>query len=363
MANVVFLIGNGFDLACGLKSRYSDTYDFYIESISSIPAISKFKQTIKKDVSTWADFEMQLVEYAKDLETETDLLACLRDYNAFLNDYLLNQQEAFWDKYEVLIQEHNSVLKEIGRSIAKFYQGLTNNDIRAIRTSLLRDGIIHYGFINFNYTNVFDRFLDFAFKAEYVKDQLEYSYSCSEVIHIHGSLGSDVILGVDNETQLLELPYSITNKARRNIIKPVFLREFDEERFKTAADMLLKSDIVCVFGLSLGDSDYTWRKLIASWLKLETSHHLVFFKHNYMNRKYHSTAVSNKMDDEEDGKEELLSILFDEPLVDNIKKMILDKMHVPVGVRIFDFDLDNALKEIEVFNEKNQELLKKLKSI
>lgn len=197
----------------------------------------------------------------------------------------------------------------------------------------------------------------------YVKDHLEHSCSYSEVIHIHGTLGGDVILGVDNETQLLELPYSITNKAKRAIIKPVFLREFDEERYKTAANMLINSDIVCVFGLSLGDSDYTWRKLIASWLKLKTSQHLVFFKQNFMNRKYHSTAVSNKMDDEEDGKEELLSILFDEPLVENIKKMILDKIHIPVGVRIFDFDLDNALKEIEAFNEKNQELLKRLKSI
>ena len=29
MVNLVFLIGNGFDLNCGLKSRYVDAYKYY----------------------------------------------------------------------------------------------------------------------------------------------------------------------------------------------------------------------------------------------------------------------------------------------------------------------------------------------
>lgn len=32
--NITFLIGNGFDLNCGLKSKYSDVYDQYCSTQS-----------------------------------------------------------------------------------------------------------------------------------------------------------------------------------------------------------------------------------------------------------------------------------------------------------------------------------------
>ena len=47
MASITFMIGNGFDLACGLKSRYTDTYEGYVSSDSSSPVIEKFKKKTK----------------------------------------------------------------------------------------------------------------------------------------------------------------------------------------------------------------------------------------------------------------------------------------------------------------------------
>ena len=61
-----------------------DTYEGYIESESKSQTIAFFKETIENDIPTWADFEMQLAEYAKDLKSEDDLVLCQRDYDEYL---------------------------------------------------------------------------------------------------------------------------------------------------------------------------------------------------------------------------------------------------------------------------------------
>ena len=47
--NVTFLIGNGFDLACGMKTRYSDVYERYIKTPSATPIIEQFKDDLIKE--------------------------------------------------------------------------------------------------------------------------------------------------------------------------------------------------------------------------------------------------------------------------------------------------------------------------
>ena len=47
MSNVLFLIGNGFDLNCGLKSRYIDAYNYYCSKTSNnSEVIKKFKKEL-----------------------------------------------------------------------------------------------------------------------------------------------------------------------------------------------------------------------------------------------------------------------------------------------------------------------------
>ena len=41
---IAYLIGNGFDLNLGLKTRYDDFYDYYIDNhTTSIKSVLKFK--------------------------------------------------------------------------------------------------------------------------------------------------------------------------------------------------------------------------------------------------------------------------------------------------------------------------------
>lgn len=334
MSNITFMIGNGFDVACGLNSKYTDTYDGYVNSPSSSDTIEQFKQQIEKDIPTWSDFEMQLIKYAASLSSANELTTCLRDYDKYLNDYLAAEQAQFWRNLSYK-ESMKPILQEMARSLIHFFDGLTPNDSQMIRNVVVNSPRINYRFISFNYTNILDRFLNDIVNHQHILSELPLPYSLSEVLHIHGILGGDVTLGVDNETQLEKIPYNIPDRAKRVLIKPFFLKSYDNRRLEKALEIVLNSDIICVFGLSLGDSDMLWRTQIAKWLKSE-NHHLVYYKHSNMKKQYHSTAVTTIMDDEEDCKEELLSMLYNENIEENTKVDIFNRVHMPVGVSIFD---------------------------
>ena len=57
---VTFMIGNGFDINCGIKCSYRDVCAGYSKTESKSELIAEFKKNIDKDLDTWADFEMAM---------------------------------------------------------------------------------------------------------------------------------------------------------------------------------------------------------------------------------------------------------------------------------------------------------------
>lgn len=88
----LFLIGNGFDLNCGMNTAYRDIYPGYISEPSDSELINIFKKNISSQIDTWGDFEMSMVEYAKALKNESELLECVRDFSSYTNDYLAKEE-------------------------------------------------------------------------------------------------------------------------------------------------------------------------------------------------------------------------------------------------------------------------------
>ncbi len=333
MSVVTFLIGNGFDLACGLKSKYKDTYNGYINSVSPSDVIKKFKKNIEKNIDTWADFEMKIAEYAKNFEKGEDLVTCIRDYKVYLIDYLKKEQAKF----------HNSFNPNSGDSIQKmiylllyFYKDIRPNDQDAISSELSDGAERILQFISFNYTDVFDTLEKSAF--EFIEDKYKY-YVDKDVVHIHGDLNNnaDIVLGIDNESQFCKLPYGLNRSFRRTTIKPTWLEGFCRKRKEQALSYIKSSNVICAFGLSLGESDLTWRQAVAEWLLDNPKHHLVFFNHNLVAKSASETDVTEREDIADAKNEELLKILFKNKGVDNNKLTSLSaQIHIPVGYTKFD---------------------------
>ena len=103
---VTFLIGNGFDLNLGMKTRYTDMYDSYIKSESKSTVIYKFKKDLQKEehnhYQNWSDFEMGMAKYAKNFNNENELIECVSDFKAFLESYLAQEERRLIKDFKVI---------------------------------------------------------------------------------------------------------------------------------------------------------------------------------------------------------------------------------------------------------------------
>ena len=321
--NTLFLIGNGFDVNCGMKTKYTDIYERYIKELSISPVINKFKKNISADYKTWCDFEMAMAEYAKNLNSETEFLECVRDFAEYMEKHLFAEN----DRVKKILEDKvvlNAVVKEMVESLKNFYTSISHN-IDTIMERRNATNFMGFRAISFNYTDVFDVLWEETFR-DYQND--------APVIHIHGILQDGPVLGVDNISQV-NTNYELTRKGKRGFIKPIFNSEYDEERVIEAKQRIKSAWTICVFGMSFGDSDLSWRNEIIEWLKENKQHHLFVYKYNFSNVKYYT--VAEKLDIEDDAKMQLLSEwgIKDEKLFDQI--------HIPCGKNIF--NVENVLKE------------------
>jgi len=105
---------------------------------------------------------------------------------------------------------------------------------------------------------------------------------------------------------------------------------------KKAERAINNSDVICIYGMSLGISDQSWVDRIAKWLRADQSHHLVCFR--YSEDKFETWDVDLKMDEEDRKKQLLLERLYKEP---SDREAVFNNVHVPIG-----FDIFNIVEEL-----------------
>ncbi len=316
--DTLFLIGNGFDLNCGMKTRYFDVYEGYVREKSASDVIKKFKESISADIENWGDFEMAMAQYAEEIESEKEFLECVRDFAVYMKMHLKKESVAFKKKLVDNQRIRSAVLKEADKSFSAFYLGISHNVDRIMSS---RDAGNPYTInaVSFNYTDVFDIIF-----SQYI--QL-YRMKERKVIHVHGVLQEDPVFGIDNEAQM-KLKFTLTRKGKRGFIKPVFNEEFDRYRVEQARNRINEASTICAYGMSLGESDLSWRNAIMEWLRRNSNHHFFVYQYELSDATYRT--IDEKMDLEEDTKESLLSKWG----IDS-DDAIFERIHIPCGKNIF----------------------------
>lgn len=338
----VLIIGNGFDLNCGLKTRFEDVYTEYILTASDSKVIDELKKNISKDIRTWADFEMEMARYAKRLSSEDEFTECVNDFNQFMSNYLLRIQKGFHDIFDKLINS-DAVKSEMRRSLKSLGKDISH-DLSALMESRNVDLFYNLAVISFNYTDIFDSIYSRYYSGE----------ESINVIHIHGKLSDDTILGVDNDAQL-SVPYTLTNKGRRCFVKPFFNNEFDSTRTSIAKSLIMQAKTVFVYGASLGDSDLTWRNILIEWLNHDKDNHLFIYKYDLSEISY--KTKQDRSNKEEDAKNDLIRNWN----VEN-PSGIFNQIHMPIGINIFNFESE-LLKDKDISDHLREDNSKKAKEL
>lgn len=344
---VTFLIGNGFDINCGMKCTYQDIYKGYVENRSGEPEIIRaFKDDILQKPQTWADFEEAMNLYLSRFKSEDEFIRVIRDFKSYMIGYLKNEEANLLARIDKLHGKFGyNVTNEVSRSLEHFYDDISHN-VSKVLEGRMKGEHIYYNIISFNYTKTVDSLLSRC--------------GLAGVIHIHGMLEDDPVLGMDQKEQLNdEMQFIPTKRFCKEFLKPFFNQIYDMYRVTEAKEAISKSDVICVYGLSFGESDLTWRNMIVEWLK-SSGHHLFLYDYEY-SCKTVFTAF-DKIDYEDEAKEKFLNrIGVDE----NTKNQIIDSLHIRVGGNLFNIatvldESEREQKEAEEKEKKQQELRKSI---
>lgn len=224
MSKVIFVIGNGFDIDLGLKTRYSDFADskiwkdlFADTFVFSKDLFSALEET--KDTEAWFDIEKTMELYARNVKKDT---------------FSKETKDRDLQKFKSLSSALTAYLKEVQANTT------LNEDCyaRKVLSEVLSVG--NYQCYTFNYTSL-----------QKISDSLSLKIDVNKVTHVHGSLDrSSIILGVltDVNNQIPE-EYSFLYK--------------DNSRFYTSNNIyedFEKAHDIVFFGHSINGMDFPYFK-------------------------------------------------------------------------------------------------------
>lgn len=221
--NRLLILGNGFDVDLGLKSKYSDFAKSVIwqERIENNELMQSRKGLLKALVNAkekWFDIEKTMMDYIIKQEELHETYG----YPSASTDR---------EEYQVVCLALKDYLKE--ESVA--FQFKNNSVAESAFKDLMEVGLFHKIY-TFNYTDIKD-----------IAQRLEIHFQ-PDVCHVHGSLetGNGIILGVEGENIIPE-PYKFMYKTSSRFYRSNNLYED-----------LNNADEIVFFGHSINGMDFDY---------------------------------------------------------------------------------------------------------
>lgn len=283
----LFIIGNGFDLAHGMKTKYSDFRDFLINTYlngkydanSFYPVPEKILMPDGDEVYKDEDVVkciLKLIDCTEGYEWN-DIEASLGylQYHDFLDDYDLwdsdddNYMRDTFYKNQDLSSELHGAVKQIN---TYFHEWLTTIDIATKTQSDFMKLInpINDLFLNFNYTST-----------------LQTLYNAQNVCHIHGQTNQTIYFGHGEQ----ECPRDEFEKAWFGAESSLERLHFDlmkntKEAYENHKDFFLKLNLeannsnfkIYSYGFSFSNVDTYYLKKIC---KIIDTEHVYFYMNDY----------------------------------------------------------------------------------
>lgn len=263
--NITFFVGNGFDINLGLNTRYTDFYPFFIKRANENNMIRSW---ISNKEKFWADLEEQLGQELIKLDVKNlDQYYLDKDeLDSLLIDYLISEEQKY-------TYDENAIINEMNRSLINFTKQLAEQDVNAVKNTLAeyKNEEYYYKFITFNYTSILDKIVDITKKRSatittHNGNGNGFRNTLSNIIHIHGTLNEEMILGVNDEKQIKNDELLKNKEFLDTFIKVRMNAGIGQRKSEKAKQIIQESHIICIFGMSIGNTDQIWWEEIIKWL-------------------------------------------------------------------------------------------------
>lgn len=328
--NITLMIGNGFDINLGLKTSYHSFLQYYRQPTpSDTPTICRFKEMIDRNLDKWSDVELALGECTQHFTGEhgsDEFFECYDDIFDSLARYLAHAE-----------QRLNSCSPEVLRegmlhALNTWEQGFrTQRKARIDQALIQHSGGYHFNFLVFNYTRTLDRCLAALTHPRKTGIRMHngttYANSVEQVVHVHGFTDRDMILGVNDRSQIAD-DNVFANRLifdTDRLIKIAANRLYEENTDETAHQILRESHLLYVYGMSLGDTDQLWWQRVEELMHQRPTLHVIIYSHNAPQDQLHYARF---LQHENQIQLRLLNFFRDPP------KDIMERIHV-TGYNIF----------------------------
>lgn len=192
--NILFLLGNGFDLNIGLRTSYKDFYTYYKKESSKSDKIKQLKEDILDDFENWSDLELSFGKYTNKINTLKEFDEIFEDIVEKLSDYLSGEEKQI-NVASLKINKENlfnnliypeRTLIEVNRNILENYKNKWNNSQWNVNI------------ITFNYTKSLEKLLDYKDS----RMNLQANKYLQGITHIHGFIDNKMVMGVNDTSQI-----------------------------------------------------------------------------------------------------------------------------------------------------------------
>ncbi|EMF0260810.1 hypothetical protein V1268_001089 [Enterococcus hirae] len=283
--NITFLLGNGFDIQCGLQTSYINFYEYILKKKYSLELsqemdekfVSKIDNMIyseiyksKDSIETWADLEFQLGAFTKRLKEENQETSIAE---RFLDDFETLREDLNEYLKGIQIQDNVQINEDFSEilfiTMDKFFNGVLEQEHDEIKSMLSENTNSHfnYRFISFNYTNSLQIVLQNSSnntKGNSFNSSSFSQYFNKAIINVHGVIDRFLTLGLNDESQLATDFFE--RDDLNDLLKPDSLANSREYRRRNAENVIENSDIIVIFGMSIGSTDKHWWEKIAEVL-------------------------------------------------------------------------------------------------
>lgn len=280
--DITFLVGNGFDIRMGIASAYKKVERHYVNLKKDDARLQAFQQSMAENGDYWSNFEYAIGQYTDVFpeEQQANFQFCLDDFTEELILYLESEESKI--DYDLCAED---IKKEFMRSISKYDASIPNRYRNELHQIIARNGGVTFRFVSFNYTHILDQCLSRSFSSNTVVGNhtmkgTGYNHLVNaDVLHIHGALPGPIIMGVDNPSQIANKKWADQRRFQQKLAKPAMNARAGSLVDDNVTKLINESSIICIYGMSLGETDKTWWKLIGGWLH-GADHRLVLFGHN-----------------------------------------------------------------------------------
>lgn len=285
--NITFLIGNGFDLNLGLKTTYHDFIQSYIKLCPKDEGLNKFYNHISNNLKLWSNAELAFGQYTANLgsgqaEIFNDNLV---DFITHLETYLKEEEcKVDYDSFKKQIIDTFSGIDKVDESFPKEEASI----IKSVFNSNICQQVV-VKLICFNYTRTLDKCVEIArSKPDLLRPHYynynTYAHYIGDICHIHGTLNqNNMILGLNDETQIANLDIFQCDDGiiyKNSAIKKQANMLLGEGTDKQALNWIDHSNIIYIYGMSIGVTDKLWWSRIISWLTGNPENQLIIYVHD-----------------------------------------------------------------------------------